>query len=173
MVVHSSRQEQRRQQRLAREIQASAATLEATVREAARQEYCCHADAAAAAAKLRALPRAYHGVTGDGEEPPTYGPGRPSSKPPRVVKARRYGRHVPRHEPSEVMARKRQEAGGCVLLPHVPTAGERAQRARAVLQADKEPHGIEPNSGFWQDPLLVNRRLLKMPERSEALGLVF
>ena len=99
MVVHSSRQEQRRQQRLAREIQASAATLEATVREAARQEYCCHADAAAAAAKLRALQSAYHGVTGDGEEPPTYGPGRPSSKPPRVVKARRYGRHVPRHEP--------------------------------------------------------------------------
>ena len=42
-----------------------------------------------------------------------------------------------------------------------------------MLQADKEPHGIEPNSGFWQDPLLVNRRLLKKPERSEALGLVF
>src|SRR5262249_27153203 len=60
VVVHASRQDQRRQQPLEREIQASSATLEATVREAARQEYCCHADAEAAAAKLRALPKAYH-----------------------------------------------------------------------------------------------------------------
>ena len=94
-------------------IQASAATLEATGREAARQEYCCPADAEAAAAKLRALQSAYHGVTGDVEEHPTSGPRRPSAKPPRVVKALRYGRHVPLHEPSEVLARKRQEAACC------------------------------------------------------------
>ena len=55
MVVHSSRQDQRQQQQLARAIQASDATREATVREAARPEYCCHADAEAAAAKLRTL----------------------------------------------------------------------------------------------------------------------
>jgi transposase len=55
VVVHSSSQDQRRQQQLARELQASYATLEATVREAVQQEYFCHADAEAAAAKLRAL----------------------------------------------------------------------------------------------------------------------
>jgi hypothetical protein len=60
--VHSSSQDQRRQQHLERESQASAATLEALAREAARQEYYCEADAEAAAAKLRALPRAYHWV---------------------------------------------------------------------------------------------------------------
>src|SRR5215471_5208733 len=60
VVVHSSSQDQRRQQHLMRESQASSATLEATAREAARQEYFCHADAEAAAAKLRALPSAYH-----------------------------------------------------------------------------------------------------------------
>src|SRR5919199_4315865 len=43
VVVHSSSQDQRRQKRLARELQASAATLEATAREATQQEYFCHA----------------------------------------------------------------------------------------------------------------------------------
>src|SRR5215510_826007 len=55
VVVHSSSQDQRRHKRLARELQASSTMLEATVREATRQEYFCHADAEAAAAKLRAL----------------------------------------------------------------------------------------------------------------------
>ena len=55
VVVHSSSQDQRRQQQLARELQASYATLEATVRQAVQPEYFCHADAEAAAAKLRAL----------------------------------------------------------------------------------------------------------------------
>jgi transposase len=172
VVVHSSSQDQRRQQHLEREIQASYATLEATAREAARQEYFCHADAEAAAAQLRALPSAYHGVTVDVEEHPTYGPGRPSSKQPRVVKALRYGLHVTLHERSEVIARKRQEAGCFVLLTNVPTVGEMAHRARAVLQAYKEQHGIEQNYGFLKDPLIVNSLFLKKPERIEALGLV-
>jgi len=51
-------------------MQASYATLEATVHEAARQEYCCYADAEAAAAKLRALQRAYHWGQVDVEERP-------------------------------------------------------------------------------------------------------
>jgi hypothetical protein len=70
VVVHSSRQEQRRQQHLERESQASYALLEAPGREAARQEDCCHADAEAAAAKLRALPSADHGGAVDVEERP-------------------------------------------------------------------------------------------------------
>ena len=70
VVVHSSSQDQRRQQHLERESQASHATLKAAVCEAARQEYFCHADAEAAAAKLRALPSPYHGVEVRGEEHP-------------------------------------------------------------------------------------------------------
>lgn len=58
VVVPASSQDQRRQQHLEREIQASSATLAAIARETARQEYCCHAAAEAAAAKLRAVPRA-------------------------------------------------------------------------------------------------------------------
>jgi len=172
VVVHSSSQDQRRQQHLEREIQASSATLEATAREAARQEYFCHADAEAAAAKLRALPSAYHWVAVEVQERPTYGPGRPSSTQPRMVKAVRYALQVTLHERTEVIARKRQEAGCFVLLTNVPTVGEMAHSARAVLQAYKEQHGIEQNYGFLKDPLIVNSLFLQKPERIEALGLV-
>jgi len=172
VVVHSSSQDQRRQQHLEREIRASYATLEGSVHAVARQEYFCQADAEAAAAKLRALPSAYHGVDVEVQERPKYGPGRPSSTQPRVVKALRYGLQVTLHERVEVIARKTQEAGCFVLLTNVPTAGEMAHRAGDVLRAYKEQHGIEQNYGFLKDPLIVNSLFLKKPERIEALGLV-
>jgi hypothetical protein len=62
MVVQSSAQDQRRQQHLARDLEASLRTLETTVGEATKQEYFRHADAEATAAKLRALQSAYHQV---------------------------------------------------------------------------------------------------------------
>src|SRR5499427_9556415 len=71
VVVPSRSQEQRRQKRLARELQASSTPWEATVREAARQEDACRA--AAAAAKLRALRRADHEVDVAVEERPQSG----------------------------------------------------------------------------------------------------
>jgi len=172
VVVHSSSQDQRRQQRLERELQASYATLEASVHAAARQEYFCQADAEAAAAKLRALLSAYHWVAVAVQERPKYGPGRPSSTQPRVVKALRYGLQVTLHERAEVIARKTQETGCFVLLTKVPTVGEMAHRAGDVLRAYKEQHGIEQNYGFLKDPLIVNSLFLKKPERIEALGLV-
>jgi transposase len=172
VVVHSSSQDQRRQKSLARELQASAAMLEATVHEATQQEYFCHADAEAAAVKLRALPSAYHWIEVMVEEHPKYGPGRPSQKQPRVVKALRYGLKATLHERTEVIARKTQETGCFVLLTNVPTTGDMAHQARNVLRAYKEQHGIEQNFAFLKDPLIVNSLFLKKPERIEALGLV-
>jgi transposase len=172
VVVHSSSQDHRRQQHLAREIQASYATLAATVRPAMQQEYFCQADAEAAATKLRALQSAYHGVEVEVEEHPKYGPGRPSLQHPRVVKALRYGLRVTLRERSDEIARKTQETGCFVLLTNVPTVGEMAHRAGDILRAYKEQHGIEQNYGFLKDPLIVNSLFLKKPERIEALGLV-
>ena len=172
VVVHSSSQDQRRQKHLKRVLQASYATLEATAREAVQQEYFCRADAEAAAAQLRAQQSAYHRVEVRVEEHHTYGPGRPSQKQPRVVKALRYSLEVTLHERAEVIARKTQETGCFVLLTNVPTAGEMAHRAEDVLRAYKEQHGIEQNYGFLKDPLIVNSLFLKKPERIEALGLV-
>ena len=70
VVVHSSAQDKRRQQRLARDIQTAASTLHTTVRTAAQQEYFCRADAAAAAAQLRAVPTPYHRLDVTVEERP-------------------------------------------------------------------------------------------------------
>jgi transposase len=172
IVVHSSSQDQRRQKQLERELQASAATLDARTREVTHQEYFCRADAEAAAAKLRAQQSAYHYVEVQVEEHPKYGPGRPSQKQPRVVKALRYGLKVTLHERVEVVARKVQEMGCFVLLTNVPTAGEMAHSALEVLRAYKEQHGVEQNFAFLKDPVIVNSLFLKKPERIEALGLV-
>jgi transposase len=172
VVVHSSSQDERRQQHLRRELQASAATLEATVRELAQQEYACQADAEAGAAKLRALQSPYHQVEVVVEERPTYGPGRPSQRRPRVVNALRYGLKATLLERAEIITRKMQEMGCFVLLTNVPTEGAMAHRAREVLRAYKEQHGIEQNVGFLKDPLIVNSLFLKKPARIEALGLV-
>jgi hypothetical protein len=142
------------------------------VREAVQPEYFCHADAEAAATKLRALQSAYHQVEVVVEERPKYGPGRPSQKQPRVVKALRYGLRVTLQERSEIIARKTQEAGCFVLLTNVPTQGEMAHNAGEVLWAYKEQHGVEQNFAFLKDPVIVNSLFLKKPERIEALGLV-
>jgi hypothetical protein len=168
---HSRRQEQRRPPPLARARQASSAPLAATGHAAARQADGWQADAEAAA-KRRALQRASHGGAVGVKERPTDGPGRPSAKPPRVGQALREGLQGPRHARAEVMARTTQETGGCVLLTHGPTAGERAQRAGDGLRADQEPPGIEPNDGCLQEPRIVKRLCLQKPERLEALGLV-
>jgi transposase len=172
VVVHSSSQDQRRQKRLARELQMAHATLEATVREATRQEYVCHADAENAAAKLRAQQSAYHEVEVRVEERPKYGPGRPSQKQPRVVKALRYGLQGTLRERAEVIARQEQETGCFVLLTNVPTEEAMAHSAREVLRAYKEQHGVEQNFAFLKDPVIVNSLFLKKPERIEALGLI-
>jgi hypothetical protein len=89
VVLHASAQDKRRQQRLARAIQASSSTVQTAARTAEQQAYCCRAAAAAAAAKLRAMPTAYHRREVPGEARPLYGRGRPSSHQPRPVKAMR------------------------------------------------------------------------------------
>jgi transposase len=172
VVVHSSSQDQRRQKRLERELQESSTTLAATVRGLAKQTYFCRADAEAAAQKLRALPSAYHQVDVVVEECPQYGPGRPSQRKPRPIKAMSYRLQPTLRAQLEVILRKSQEAACFVLLTNVPPQGELAHSAREILQAYKNQHGVEQNFAFLKDPLIVNSLFLKKPERIEALGLV-
>jgi transposase len=172
VVVHSSAQDKRRQQRLVRDIQASYSTLQNTIRTAAQQEYFCRADADTAAAQLRAVRTAYHGVEVTVEERPVYGRGRPSPHKPRPVKALRY-RLTPTISPQTERIRQLEAEAGCfVLLTTVPTTGDVAHNAGEVLQAYKEQHGTEQNYGFLKDPVIVNSLFLKKPERIEALGLI-
>ena len=173
VVVHSSAQDKRHQQRLARDLQTSQSTLQTTARTAEQQEYCCRADAEAAAATLRAVQTAYHLVDVTVEEWPLYGRGRPRSHKPRTVKAMRYRLKTTIKPDTERIRRREDEAGCFVLLTNVPTAGDLAHSARDILTVYKEQHGTEQNYGFLKDPVIVNSLFLKKPERSEALGLIF
>ena len=171
VVIHSSAQDQRRQKRLEREIQASQRTLQTTAHAAEQQTYFCRADAAAAAAQLRAVHTAYHLLEVTIEERPQYGRGRPSATKPRAVKAMRYGLQTTVSAQTERMARLYEEAGCFVLLTNVPTVGNLAHSAGDILTVYKEQHGTEQNYGFLKDPVIVNSLFLKKPERIEALGL--
>jgi transposase len=172
VVVHSSAQDKRRQQRLARDIQASASTVQTTARTAEQQEYFCRADAEAAAAQLRAVHAAYHRIDVTVEERPVYGRGRPSPHKPRPIKAMRYRLKTTISSETERMAQMEEEAGCFVLLTNVPPTGPLAHSARDLLAVYKEQHGTEQNYGFLKDPVIVNSLFLKKPERIEALGLV-
>jgi transposase len=172
VVVHSSAQDKRRQQRLARDIQASYSTLQTTARTAEQQAYFCRADADAAAAALRGVHAAYHRVDVTVEERPLYGRGRPSPDKPRTIKAMRYRLKTTISTQAERMARLEEEAGGFVLLTNVPTAGDLAHSASDILTVYKDQHGTEQNYGFLKDPVIVNSLFLKKPERLEALGLI-
>ena len=55
-----------------------------------------------------------------------------------------------------------------MLLTKVPTAGDLAHNARAILTVSKDQHGTEQHDGFLKGPVLVNRLFLKKPERLEA-----
>src|SRR2546430_7278931 len=94
VVVHSSAQDKRRQQRLARDIQTSSSTMQTTARAAERQEYFCRADADAAAARLRAVSAAYHPLAVAVDERLRSGPGRPRAHQPRPIPARRARLHT-------------------------------------------------------------------------------
>jgi transposase len=172
VVVHSSAQDKRRQQRLARDIQASYSTIQTTARTAEQQEYFCRADADAAAAQLRAVHAAYHQMDVTVEERPVYGRGRPSPHTPRPIKAMRYRLKTTISTQPERIARLEEEAGCFVLLTTVPTVGDLGHSVRDILTVYKEQHGTEQNYGFLKDPVIVNSLFLKKPERIEALGLV-
>jgi transposase len=172
VVVHSSAQDKRRQQRLVRDIQASYSTIQSTARAAEQHVYFCRADAEAAAAQLRAVRAAYHGIEVTVEEQPVYGRGRPSAQKPRPIKAIRYNLKTHIHTRTERIARLEEEAGCFVLLTNVPTAGDMAHSARDILTVYKDQHGTEQNYGFLKDPVIVNSLFLKKPERIEALGLI-
>ena len=172
MVVHATAQDQRRLPRWARDVHASAEGLQAVVRVAATHEYVCQADAAVAAARLRASQTPYHDVVVRVEARPKYGRGRPRQHTPRAVNTMRYGLKCTLNERDATMVRQREEAGCVVWLTNVPTEGALAHRAGDGLRGYKNQHGIEQHVSFLKDPLIVNRLFLKKPERIEALGLV-
>jgi len=172
VVVHSSAQDKRQQQRLERDLQTSQNRLQTAARTAEQQEYFCRADAEAAAAPIRAVPTASHLVDVTVEERPIYGRGRPSSHKAPTIKTMHYRLKTTVKPDAERIRRREDETGCFVLLTNVPTAGDLAHSARDILTVYKEQHGTEQNYGFLKDPVIMNSLFLKKPARIEALGLI-
>lgn len=70
VVVHSSVQDKRHQERLARDLQPSQSMLQTAVRTTEQRAYFCRVDAEAAATTLLAVPTSYHRVDVTVEEAP-------------------------------------------------------------------------------------------------------
>ena len=172
VVVHSSAQDKRRQQRLARDPQASSSTIQSAARTAEQHVYFCHADADAAAAQLRAVHAASHGLEGTVEAQPVYGRDGPSADKPRPLTAMRYRLKTSMRTQTEPLARLEAEAGCVVLLTNGPPAGDLAHSARDILTVSRDQHGTEQNYGCLKDPVMVHSLCLQKPDRIEALGLI-
>src|SRR5260370_1389122 len=104
--------------------------MQITGRTAEQQEYCCRADAEAAAAQLRAVPAAAHQVDVTVEERPLDGRGRPSRAQPRPVTAMRSRLRTTLRPQTERIVRMEEEAGCLVLRTNVSTTGDVAPSAR-------------------------------------------
>ncbi len=59
-------------------------------------------------------------------------------------------------EKTSAIERFRKEAGCFVLLTNVREEGEDGYKAKDILKAYKDQHGIERNFGFLKDPVIVN-----------------
>jgi len=176
VVVHSSANDRRRQQRLQRHVAQERTAWTQRLQEAQKTLFFCRADAEAAAQALENASRRYHDLGVTIHERPRYARGRPRANAPRTIREMRYGLVATLCERDEAIAQAKEEAGCFVLLTNVPPEGPPgspvAYDGKTVLEAYKDQHGIERNFGFLKDPVIVNSLFLKRPERIEALGLV-
>ena len=65
-----------------------------------------------------------------------------------------------------------EQAGCFVLLSNVPSSGEGALDAKALMLRYKGQYGVESDFSFLKDPLVVNDLFLKKPSRVDALGMI-
>ena len=173
VVVHSSAHDQRRQKRIDKQLEKDRHALEGKCTQMEKGEYFCRPDAEAAAEELRKMSTDCYQVQVSVEERPRYKRGRPNKEGIREINEMRYGLRAKVEEKTEDVSTKRQEAGCFVLVSNIAKEREVAyDKARSILEAYKEQHGIEQNFGFLKDPVIVNDLFLKKPERIEALGLV-
>jgi len=172
IVVHSSSHDRRRQKRLARQLKASAQSMQALIKAQRSLDYACEADARAQAERLGRQRSAYHALEVSVEARPRYAPGRPKSDGTRTIQTMRYGLKLHCQEDQAAIESAREHSGCFVLLTNVAAEGEGAYSAEQVLRTYKEQHGIEKNFGFLKDDAIVNALFLKTPERIEALGLI-
>ena len=171
VVVHSSSHDKRRQKRIDRELKTDMKDVESRLKAVSKKEFHCLADAEKAKAELAEKKNKYYSIDARVEEIPKYKRGRPKNGVKELDRMM-YSVGGTVAEKTSAIERFRKEAGFFVLLTNVCEEGEDGYKAKDILKAYKDQHGIERNFGFLKDPVIVNSIFLKKPERIEALGLV-
>ena len=171
VVVHSSSHDKRRQKRIDRELKTDMKDVESRLKAVSKKEFHCLADAEKAKAELAEKKNKYYSIDARVEEIPKYKRGRPKNGVKELDRMM-YSVGGTVAEKTSAIERFRKEAGCFVLLTNVREEGEDGYKAKDILKAYKDQHGIERNFGFLKDPVIVNSIFLKKPERIESLGLV-
>ena len=171
VVVHSSSHDKRRQKRIDRELKTDMKDVESRLKAVSKKEFHCLAGAEKAKAELAEKKNKYYSIDARVEEIPKYKRGRPKNGVKELDRMM-YSVGGTVAEKTSAIERFRKEAGCFVLLTNVREVGEYGYKAKDILKAYKDQHGIERNFGFLKDPVIVNSIFLKKPERIEALGLV-
>ncbi len=171
VVIHSDALDDRRQNKVSKQIQKDREQLEQLKKHVEKIEYACSPDAEAALKRID--PGAlFHEVALWIEPKPIYQPGRPKADGSRTLKTTRYCIKLGFHLDQKTVEAAREEAGCFVLLSNTLSEGEGSIPAKELLSIYKDQHMVERNFGFLKDPVFVNALFLKSPRRLEALGLV-
>ncbi|MFA6927519.1 MAG: IS1634 family transposase [Bacteroidales bacterium] len=170
VVVHSNVHDKRRQKAIDHELKKSLQDITDRTK-GVQVRYFCEQDAQVAAQTLSQIKTPLHTVRASYQEIKVNKRGRPPKQGPQPTNT--YYDLV-----WEILIREdrlqllRERAGCFVLLTNVPSFGEDALDAKALLRAYKGQYGIESNFVFLKDPLVVNDLFLKTPSRIDALGMI-
>jgi len=173
VVVHSSGHDKRRRKKLQRQLDADKEEANRKIKELSKQDFACQADAQAALDRVcRETAASLWRVTGETQEVPHYGRGRPPKGKPRPVRSRTWRLDLHIEQNAEAVGELEERAGCFVLITNLPPRGKKAKTGCEVLSGYKDQKGVEGNFSFLKDPLIVNDLFLKKPERIEVLGMV-
>jgi transposase len=170
VVIHSTSHDQRRQKKLDKAVAASEKKIAAELAKLPKH-YFCEADAKAAAAIAEKLSGGLHSVSASVHEVKVRRPGRPPKNGPAPMDTR-YELEFKTAVNTASLERERSLAGCFVLITNVPTTGDGAMDAKAIMRTYKGQYGVESDFAFLKDPLVVNDIFLKKPSRIDALGMV-
>jgi transposase len=133
--------------------------------------YFCEKDAQSAVQTMSRMETSLHTLKASFREIVVNKRGRPPKQGPRATETK-YDLIWEVLTRDDRLQDLRERAGCFTLLTNVPSLGEEALDARALLRTYKGQYGIESDFGFLKDPLVVNDLFLKTPSRIDALGMI-
>lgn len=170
VVIHSDAHDRRKQKSIDNELAKSLKKI-TSLAEDMQGRYFCEKDAQSAVQTMSRMETSLHTLKASFREIVVNKRGRPPKQGPRATETK-YDLIWEVLTRDDRLQDLRERAGCFILLTNVPSLGEEALDARALLRTYKGQYGIESDFGFLKDPLVVNDLFLKTPSRIDALGMI-